>query len=101
MSRFATCFSNSNLFGSQARLQDTAARLLTRCRYSIKTLASGVGAERDAGCTRADDAAGGGGKKRENSHRVARRIVVARKGKEKESGIVSPPFFFPSFERMM
>jgi hypothetical protein len=42
-----------------------------------------------------------GGKKRENSHRVARRIVVARKGKEKESGIVSPPFFFPSFERMM
>lgn len=46
------------------RLQDTAARLPTRCRYSIKTLASGVGAERDAGCTRADDAAGGGVKKK-------------------------------------
>lgn len=38
-----------------------------------------------------------GCKKRENSHRVARRIVVARKGKEKVSGIVFPPFFFSIF----
>lgn len=53
-----------------------------------------MGAERDAGCTQADDMLPAERGRKENSHRVARRIVVARKGKEKEPGIVYPPFFF-------
>jgi hypothetical protein len=45
-----------------------------------------VGAERDAGCTQADDMLPAERGRKENSHRVARRIVVARDRRQTERG---------------